>query len=127
MTISKGFVKTVEEEENKITFSKADREVRYPHNRPLYVTAIINGIEVWRAFINNGASVNIMPYTVFKHLGMPEKKIVKEKTNITGFANQSTRTLGYIKVDMQVGKIRGPVMFHVVEVDTTYHVLLGRA
>ena len=127
MAISKGFVKTMEEEENNISFSKADREIRYPHNRPLYVTAVINGIEVRRAFIDNGASVNIMPYTMFKRLGLPEKKIVKEQTNITGFANQSTRTLGHIKVDMQVGKIRGPVMFHVAEVDVAYHVLLGRA
>lgn len=75
------------EEEENISFSMVDREVRYPHNRPLHVTTIINGIEVRRAFINNGASVNIIPCTVFKRLGLPEKKIVKERTNITGFAN----------------------------------------
>lgn len=56
MAVNKGFVKTVKEE-NKISFSKAEREVRYLHNRPLYVTTIINDMEVWRAFIDNGMSV----------------------------------------------------------------------
>lgn len=126
MAIVKRFVSTMEEE-NKIYFSKADKEVKYHHNRLMYVTAIINGLEVRKVFIDNGTSINIMPYNVFKQLGLPENKIVKERISITGFANQSSRNLGHIRVYMQVEKIRGHVVFYVAEIDVVYHVLLGRA
>lgn len=97
--VGKGFVKTIEEEEeNKISFSKVDREVKYLHNRPLYAIVIINGMEAQRAFIDNGAYINIMPYNVFKQLGLSEKKIIKDKISITSFANKSTRTLGHIRL-----------------------------
>lgn len=51
-------MKAIEEGSNKILFSEADREVRYPRNRSLYATALINGLEV---LIDSAASVNIMP------------------------------------------------------------------
>lgn len=90
------------------------------------MTAIINGLEARRTFIDNGASVNIMPLSTLRHLGIPEKKLVKKQIDITGFTSNRARTLGSIQVDVQVGKLRGPVTFHVIDADTTYHAVLGR-
>lgn len=61
MQVDGSISKELTEGSNKICFTDADREVKYIHNRPLYVTVIINGFEVKRAFIDNRASVNIMP------------------------------------------------------------------
>ncbi|KAI8530126.1 hypothetical protein RHMOL_Rhmol11G0031400 [Rhododendron molle] len=42
--------RTIRDESNAVTFSDADRRVPYPHNRPLYVTSRVNGIELKRTF-----------------------------------------------------------------------------
>ncbi|MBT1649161.1 retropepsin-like domain-containing protein, partial [Klebsiella pneumoniae] len=39
------------------------------HLRPLYVKANFNGRPISRVLIDNGASVNILPTSVFKRLG----------------------------------------------------------
>lgn len=54
-------IRNITEGSNMITFLEADREVSYIHNRLLYVTVIINGLEARRTFIDNGASINTMP------------------------------------------------------------------
>jgi hypothetical protein len=64
--------RTIREGANSITFSDADRRVTFSHNRPLYVTALIKGVELRRAFLDGGASINIMPLATFKKLGIPE-------------------------------------------------------
>lgn len=46
ITVSKGFTNTMEEEEHKISFSKVDREAKYPHNRSLHIIAKVNDIEM---------------------------------------------------------------------------------
>jgi hypothetical protein len=111
---------------NKISFSEADKELRQLSNRPLYVTALVNGYEVKRAFIDNGSSLNIMPYKVFQTLGVPEKKIVPRGTSIVGITNNTITSLGFVRIDLQVGKIRGLTTFHVIDCEASYHVLLGR-
>lgn len=77
--MAKGVItRSVTEGSNKITFSEADMEVPYIHNRPLYMIVMINGLEARRTFIDNGASVNIMPLSTLRHLGIPEKKLGKK-------------------------------------------------
>ena len=51
-----------------ISFSQEDEDHRVPyrHNRPLYVTAEVNGIEFKRTFLDSGASIKVMPLSVFK-------------------------------------------------------------
>lgn len=97
------------------------------HNRSLYETAVINGFEVKRAFINNEASVNITSWKTFQQSGIPREKLVRKCIDILGFSRKNTRTIGYARLDMQVGMIKSSVTFHVPEFDALYHVLLGRA
>ena len=48
-----------------LTFSKTDHKVPYKHNKLLYVTTMVNGVEFKRAFLYRGASINAMTYLVF--------------------------------------------------------------
>ena len=50
------------QESSEITFSDEDMEMRYPdHKRPLYLIASINQIPIKRAFVDTGASINLIP------------------------------------------------------------------
>ena len=46
---------------NAITFTDEDMEVEHPdHCRPLYLIATINGVQVRRALVEIGASLNLI-------------------------------------------------------------------
>ncbi|PON70057.1 LOW QUALITY PROTEIN: Aspartic peptidase domain containing protein [Trema orientale] len=75
-----------------------------------------------RAIVDNGSSVNLMSWQTFKD----DKKLVVQVTPIVTFASSSYVTKGYVNVDLQVGQIRTPTKFHVIDVDVSYHLLLGR-
>lgn len=96
------------------------------HNRPLYLEAHVNGVELRRAFVDGGSSVNIMSVGTFESVKIPKTRLVKQPIEITGFAGARIRTLGHVTVDLAVGQIRTPTLFHVIKGDTTYHILLGR-
>ncbi|KAI8555548.1 hypothetical protein RHMOL_Rhmol05G0180800 [Rhododendron molle] len=83
---------TIRDESNSVTFSDADRKVPYPHNRPLYITSRINGMELKRTFLDGGASINIMPLSTFKRLGIQDNRIVESPITITGFRGDCKRS-----------------------------------
>ncbi|XP_059650167.1 uncharacterized protein LOC132295922 [Cornus florida] len=109
-----------------IVFTEEDKCVLTPHNRPLYVTASLNGVELKRAFLDNGSSLNIMPLEIFRRTGLPSEKLIRKSTEITGFGSDIRRTEGYVTTELVIGKFKGPVKFHVIDSDTPYHLLMGR-
>jgi hypothetical protein len=54
-------------ESNNIVFEKPDDSVK--HLRSLYVRGHIDGTPISRMSVDEGAAVNIMPYSLFKRLG----------------------------------------------------------
>lgn len=65
-------VQTIREESNTTSFSDVDRRVPFPHNKPLFVTDHINGVELKQAFLDGGPSINIVPLEMLKKLGILE-------------------------------------------------------
>jgi hypothetical protein len=119
--------RTIKDESNAISFSDSDRRITHPHNRPLYVTARVNGVELKRAFMDGGASINIMPMSTLKKVGIPENRIVKSLIGITGFQGDKKESLGYVIVDLAVGPIRTATKFHIIDAQTNYQIILGRS
>lgn len=118
--------RTIRDESNLVTFSESDRRVKFPHTRPLFVTAYVNGAELRRAFFDGGASINIMPYSTFKKLEIPENRVVESSIAITGFGGERKESAGYVVVDLAVGPIRAATKFHLIDAQTNYHIILGR-
>ena len=83
---------------SEVVFSEADRVVPYFHNRPLYVTAIINGVSFPRALMDGGASINIMPISTLYETGIDQEKVVPVPLVISGFDNARTQSIGYVNV-----------------------------
>ncbi|XP_074351644.1 uncharacterized protein LOC141690774 [Apium graveolens] len=62
-----------------ITFREADaRWVHHPHNDALVISIQIETKNVYRAFVDNGSSANILYYNTFKKLGLPDQDISKK-------------------------------------------------
>ena len=61
-------------------------KVEYPdQRRPLYLTATINGVQIKRALINTGASLNLIAFSTLEAIGMTGKKILGAPMEITRF------------------------------------------
>ena len=114
------------EQSSAITFSEADRKYPFSHNRPLYVTVFINGVEFKRAFLDSGASINIMTRATLEKAGISEERIVKQPIVITGFGGERRVTIGCVTVDLAVGEIRSATKFHIIDSEANYHIILGR-
>ena len=98
----------------------------FNHYKPLYVETKLNGVNFKKALVNNGLSVNLMSYQTFKTVGIPKKRLVPHNVPLTTFASSSFTTKGHVKVDLQIGPLRAPTKFYVIDTDVSYHTLLGR-
>ena len=60
--------------ENAILFTDVDMCVKNSnHNCPLYMESMLNRHPIKRTFIDNGASLNIMPMSTFKAVKLDDR------------------------------------------------------
>ena len=93
---------------------------------PLYLAASINQIPFKRALVDTSASVNLIPLSTLQAIGISEKKIQGCPMEVTGFGGRREYTAGHIQLWLKVGLIASLARFHMVRMEVSYHVLLGR-
>ena len=77
---SRAFLKTT----NAITFINKDMEVEHPdHRRPLYLMATINGVQIRRALVDTGASLNFITLSNLEAMGLVNRRILGAPMEIT--------------------------------------------
>ena len=115
------------QESTEITFSDEDMEVGYPdHRRPFYLAASINQIPIKKALVDTSASVNLIPLSTLQAAGISERKIQGCPMEVTWFGGRGKYTIGHIQLWLKVGPIASLARFHVVKIEVSYYVLLGR-
>ena len=120
---SRAFLETT----NVITFTDEDMEVQHPdHSKPLYVTTQINDVHIRRALVNTGASLNLIPTSTLKAVGIPLSRIAEAPIEVFGFTGIHECTIGSIQLVLKVGPIVALTRFHVIDSPVSYHALLGR-
>ena len=83
-------------------FEKAKEQVK--HLKPLYLKVHINGLPVARMLVDGGAVVNLMPYSVFKKLGLYDDALMKTNMVLNGFkGREKTEAKGVMCMDLTVG------------------------
>ncbi|XP_028069565.1 uncharacterized protein LOC114272090 [Camellia sinensis] len=87
----------------------------------------INDVEFKRAFLDGRASINIITINTFAKAGILESRLVRQPIIEMGFGGDKKVTRGHVVVDLAVGEIRSATKFHVIEADTNYHMILGKA
>ena len=102
-------------------------EVGHPdHKRPLYLTASINQISINWALVDTGASVNLIPLSTLQAAGLSERKIQGCPMEVTRFGGRGEYTAGHIQLWLKVDPTASLARFHVVRMEVSYHVLLGK-
>ena len=111
---------------NAITFTDEDMEVKHPdHCRPFYLMATINGVQVRRALVDTGALLNLIALSTLEAMGLTSRRILGAPMEITGFGGATESTEGYMQLALRVGPIIALTKFHVINLEVSYHVLLG--
>jgi hypothetical protein len=98
----------------------------YKHLKALYLKGFINGQPVNKMLVDTGAAVNIMPYSVLRHLGRSTGDLIKTNVTLSDFNGQTSEAQGVLSVDLTIGNKTVPTSFFVVNSKSTYNVLLGR-
>nr|POE81517.1 hypothetical protein CFP56_29144 [Quercus suber] len=109
---SRAFLETT----NAITFTNEDMEIEHPdHRRPLYLMAIINGVQIKRVLVDTGASLNLITLSTLEVVGLAGRRILGAPMEITGFGGLEESTEGYVQLALRVGPIVALTRFHCVK------------
>jgi hypothetical protein len=110
---------------------------RYPKHRhyalvmdPTFVGPA-NNVRFSKVLIDNGSSINIMYHATMQKLGIKENMLEPSQTTFQGIVSGlSCAPMGKIWIDVMFGnqdncRVENP-KFEVVDLDSSYHALLGR-
>ncbi|KAK9698349.1 hypothetical protein RND81_08G097900 [Saponaria officinalis] len=94
--------------------------------QPLYVSGYIRVRKVNRIMIDGGSGVNLMPKSTMIELGITMDELSTSRTVIHGFNLNGERAIGIIRVNLSMGDLSSETLFHVIDVKTSFKLLLGR-
>ena len=91
----------------------------------LYVKGII--VDVWlsRILFDYRSTVNLLPYKTFKVMGMKYEQLSLSDLTIQSFNQIGQKAMGSISLKVEIGELYSEALFHVIDVDASYNVLLG--
>jgi len=81
---------------------------------------------VKRVLVDNGLGLNICTLTLIKHLGFPKMTLDPNIITIKAYENAERESVGTIHLPIMVGPVMRQTLFHVIDLDLTYNILLGR-
>lgn len=109
-----------------ILFYENDRrDIPSQHIRPMYIIAKVRDIGLKRAMLDEGSSPNIISLSALDAIGAPRESIMRLPTKVSSFGEDCTHTLGFVNVNLTVRLIRATHQFHVIDAQTSYHLLFG--
>lgn len=115
------------EEKDVISFSTRDLErIQTSHNNALVVTLPVKEFDVKCILIDQGSSVEIMYYDAFKQLKLRDTDLAPATSPLVGFNSQLEWPLGKINLPVKAGSEVKQVEFWVLQVSSTYNLILRR-
>jgi hypothetical protein len=94
------------------------------HMKPLFIRGHLDRTLIRHMLIDGGASVNILPLSLFKKLGHIEGDLKRRNLSFSGFAGDPTEARGIICKELMIGSKTVPMAFFVVDMKGRYNVLL---
>jgi hypothetical protein len=94
------------------------------HMKHLFIWQDLDGMPIGHMLLDGGASVNILPLSLFKKLGHVEGDLKHTNLSLSGFAGDPMEVKGIIFKEVTVGSKILPTAFFVVDVMGRYNVLL---
>jgi hypothetical protein len=95
------------------------------HMKPLFIRGHLDRMPIGHMLVDGGASVNILPLSLFKKLGHVEGDLKCTNLSLSGFTCEPTEAKGIIRKEVMVGSKTVPTTFFVVDVNGRYNLLLS--
>jgi hypothetical protein len=96
------------------------------HMKPLFILGHLDRTPIRHMLVDGGASINILPLSLFKKLGHIEGDLKHTNLSLSSFAGDPTEAKGIISKELKVGSKTIPMAFFVVDMKGRYNMLLGR-
>jgi len=96
------------------------------HLKPLFIQAKINGVGVNKVLVDGGATVNLLPQSFLKEIGLFDSDLKPHNVVLTNYEGTTGNSLGAVEVDLVVGSISRTTVFMVVPSKANFNVLLSR-
>ncbi|XP_068225055.1 uncharacterized protein [Palaemon carinicauda] len=109
-----------------VSFDDSEMSRIRPHIRPLYVKGRVANKNLNRILIDCGSSVNLMSLKTLFKLGYTHEQLSPSSLVVHGFDHSGQKPLGTIVLDIDFGELVTPTKLYVLNVNTTYRILLGR-
>jgi hypothetical protein len=94
---------------------------------PLFVRGHIDGIPIAKMLVDGGATVNLMPYSLYRKLGKQDDELVKTNMTLSGVGTDSSiKARGVTSVELTIGTKTLAAAFFVADVEGNYSLILGR-
>jgi len=106
-------------------FEKPSNDERQ-HLKALFVKGRVDGQPVSKILIDGGATINIMPYVIYRKLGKEDQDLTKTDMMLKDFEGNVSPAKGAVCVELTIDGKTLPMTFFVINGKGTYNLLLGR-
>ncbi|XP_069147092.1 uncharacterized protein [Solanum lycopersicum] len=111
----------------KISFHKDELPLEgTTHNKALYISVQYQDKVINKALVDAGSGLNICPLSTLTRLGVDSAKIQTWKMNVRAFDGSQRGTIGEITLYMLIGPVTFPIAFQILDIPSSYNLLLGR-
>jgi len=112
---------------HQITFWESETtDLNKPHDDALVIRIDVGNYELSHIMIDTGSSVDVLFYDAFKRMGHLDSELQGRKTPLTGFAGDTTFSLGTIQLPTIARGVRRLTSFLVVNKKAPFNAILGR-
>jgi hypothetical protein len=98
----------------EVVFEKSEQSSQYL--KPLYVQGHIDRRSISRMLVDNGATVNLMAYSMFNKVGREDDELVKTNLPLNGMRGNPMEARGIVSMELTVGSKSLATTFFIVEV-----------
>jgi hypothetical protein len=96
------------------------------HNKPLYITVQYKDILIRKVPINNGFALNVLSRHILKEMFVNESHMKPSTMMARAYDGLSRQIVGTLKMELYVGPQIFLVMLQVMDIHSSYNILLGR-
>ncbi|XP_024013293.1 uncharacterized protein LOC112087579 [Eutrema salsugineum] len=112
---------------HKVVFLESETlDLDKPLDDALVVRLDVGGCELSRIMIDTGSSVDVLFYNAYKQMGFGDDILCGTKSPLTGFAGETTYSMGTITLLVVAGGVLQLTVFEVVDRSAPYNAILGR-
>jgi len=96
------------------------------HNKPLYITVQYKDILIRKVPINNGFALNVLSRHILKEMFVNESHMKPSTMMARAYDGLSRQIVGTLEMELYVGPQIFLVMLQVMDIHSSYNILLGR-